>query len=193
MRIVGGMWRGKTFDAPEGRGTRPTTDRMREALASMILSAMGLNLEGCSVLDAFAGSGAVGLELLSRGARRCTFCERDRRASALVRRNCKALGVPSAAFDVVGGDVCRLPQRAPRQGVPYDIVFLDPPYAMPAKDVSSLVAGLDAAHMLAASCLVVYERSSDGAKLELEGFEELRSKRHGGTCIDLLQKERSNE
>ena len=97
MRIVGGKWRGRQIEAPEGRGTtRPTTDRTREAIASMILSARGLDLTGDSVLDAFAGSGAMGLELLSRGASHATFVDRDRRAAARVRRSAEALGAGEA-------------------------------------------------------------------------------------------------
>ena len=91
MRIVGGKWRGRQIEAPEGRGvTRPTTDRMRESMASMILSARGLDLSGESVLDAFAGSGAMGLELLSRGAAHATFVDRDRGAVARLRRSAQA-------------------------------------------------------------------------------------------------------
>ncbi len=188
MRIVGGMWRGKAFDAPQGRSTRPTSDRMRESLASMILSAKDLDLDGCSVLDAFAGSGGVGLELLSRGASFCTFCEKDPKAAALVRKNCKALGAQPATWHVVTGDVHRLVGRAQCAGTPFDIVFLDPPYAMPVLEVASLLQELDRAHMLAPSCLVVYERSSDAASLEAGGFSVVRSKRHGTTCVDMLVK-----
>ena len=86
MRIVGGKWRGKPFDAPSGRDvTRPTTDRVREAMASMVLSAYDLDLSGVSVLDAFAGSGAIGLELVSRGAGSATLVDSDRRNAQLLR------------------------------------------------------------------------------------------------------------
>ena len=93
MRIVGGKWRGRQIEAPDGRDvTRPTTDRTREQIASMILSAAGLDLSGTSVLDAFAGSGAMGLELLSRGAARATFLDRDRRAVARIKRTASSPG-----------------------------------------------------------------------------------------------------
>lgn len=193
MRIVGGLWRGKAFEAPQGRSTRPTSDRMRESLASMILSAKDLDLEGCSVLDAFAGSGGVGLELLSRGASHCTFCEKDPKTAALVRKNCKVLGARPGTWSVITGDVRRLASRAGYTGMPFDIVFLDPPYAMPAYEVASLLLGLDCAHMLGSSCLVVYERSIDGDALEAEGFGMVRTKRHGTTCVDVLEKETGNE
>lgn len=93
MRIVGGEWKGHPIEAPEGRDvTRPTTDRVREAVSSMLMSARGLTLDGASVLDAFAGSGALGLELLSRGAAHATFVDLDRGACARVRRNAPRWG-----------------------------------------------------------------------------------------------------
>ena len=88
MRIVGGEWRGRPIESPRGRDiSRPTTDRVREAIASMLESALDGGVEGSRVLDAFAGSGALGLELLSRGASHVTFFDLDRGASALVQRN----------------------------------------------------------------------------------------------------------
>ena len=188
MRIVGGIWRGRTFEAPQGRDTRPTTDRMRESLASTILAAFDLDLTDCSVLDAFAGSGGVGLELLSRGARHCTFCERDRRTAALIQRNCKSLGASKDVYDVVAGDVWRLLEKAYLPGAPFSLVFLDPPYAMRASRVGELVGDLDKVGALGDSCVIVYERSRDGDELGVAGFEFLRSKRHGGTCVDVLKK-----
>ena len=188
MRIVGGIWRGRSFDAPTGRETRPTTDRMRESVASMILSALDLDLSNCSVLDAFAGSGGMGLELLSRGARHCTFCERDRKTAQLIKKNCKTLGASGAMASVVVGDVARIAHKGEVAGSPFSLVFLDPPYAMPAADVAAVVEGLSKAGVLTSDCLVVYERAKDGGQLELAGFVSQRSKRHGGTCIDVLQR-----
>lgn len=186
MRIVGGTLRGRSFEAPEGRDTRPTTDRMRESIASMVLSARGLDLGGCSVLDAFAGSGGMGLELLSRGAGRCTFVERNRRAAQVVRRNCAALLDDRQSWKVLVADVGRC-AGWPMAGAPYDIVFLDPPYAKPAQEVSSLVARLAKGGHLAQGCLVVYERSADGPALEVDGAQALKSRTHGGTCVDVLR------
>ena len=188
MRIVGGMWRGRSFEAPEGRATRPTTDRMRESLASMILSACGLSLANVSVLDAFAGSGGMGLELLSRGAKHCTFCERDPRTAGVVRRNCMALGVPRSDYAIVVCDVMRFAACEGAPGAPYDIVFLDPPYAMGVQEVAKLVRTLVGTEALLDQALVVYERSLKGDPLELEGFVAVRQKRQGSTCIDMLQR-----
>lgn len=186
MRIVGGTWRGRQIVAPEGRGTRPTTDRMRETIASMVLSACDLDLSGMRVLDAFAGSGGVGLELLSRGAAHCTFCERDGRAAALVRRNCEALGADKRSWDIVRGDVRRLAERGLPQGGRLEIVFLDPPYAMPAEEVSALVGGLVEAGLLGAGCVIVYERAASAPELRLDGLTLVRSRTHGGTSVDVM-------
>ena len=171
MRIVGGQWRGHPIEAPDGRDvTRPTTDRVREAVSSMLLSARGLSLDGARVLDAFAGSGAMGLELLSRGAAWCTFVDLDRGASALA---------------VVRGDAMRL-AGAGIQGVPFDVVVLDPPYATDAALVSGLVEALDQAGSLSADALVLYERSASAPALAPAGFVSLKQKRYGQTAVDLL-------
>lgn len=188
MRIVGGIWRQRSFEAPSGRSTRPTTDRMREAIASMVLSAAGLDLDGIAVLDAFAGSGAVGLELLSRGAASCTFCERDRKTAALIRANCESLGVDAGMWRVACGDVMRLAPRG-LWGAPFGIVFLDPPYAVCADDVSALVLSLLQTGQLAPGCLLVYERSAKGAKIDVPGAQELRSRVMSSSCVDLLRLE----
>ena len=189
MRIVGGTYRGKSIEAPRGRETRPTTDRMRESIASMVLSAQGLDLSECDVLDAFAGSGAMGIELLSRGARSCVFCERDRRAANVVKSNCKSVGLPRGSFRVVCMDSLRLPSSSAIASERFSVVFLDPAYAMDAEDVSQLVCDLLAQGRLANECLVVYERASDRPQLTITSIRMQRSKTHGTTSIDLLRLE----
>ena len=119
MRIIAGNWRGRPIVAPKGQSTRPTSDRAREALFSMLASRVG-SFEGLQVADIFAGSGALGLEALSRGATHCLFIESDRWAIDAIRANLAALGG--------SGDV--RPGRAEhaRFAAPLDLVFLDPPY-----------------------------------------------------------------
>jgi len=188
MRIVGGMWRGRPLEAPDGRDvTRPTTDRTREQMASMVLSAFDLDLSDVRILDAFAGSGAIGLELLSRGAARCTFVDADRKAVARIKRNVSSLGASRAQYDVMGGDVAKLVSRGKLPGAPFSLVVLDPPYAMPASDVTKLMEALAAGGMLEADALVLYERASSGAQLSLAGATQLKSKSHGTTAVDLLR------
>lgn len=186
MRIVAGRWRGRPIEAPQGRGTtRPTTDRNREALASMILSAVGLDLTGLSVLDAFAGSGAMGFELLSRGAARATFVERDRRVAGIVRRTAAALGAAPGEARVVAGDVLALAARG-LPGAPFDVVFLDPPYALDTARVSALVDALAETGQLAPGAIVVYERASEAPGLTSPSLGEPRTRTHGITAVDLM-------
>ena len=187
MRIVGGRWRGHPIEALEGPDvTRPTTDRTREQMASMVLSAFGLDLSEVSVLDAFAGSGAIGLELLSRGARRCTFVDMDRKAAARVRRNAEALGAMRQEFAVVTGDVAKLVARGPLPNAPFSLLVLDPPYAMPVAQVANLVEGLAASGQLAPGAVVLYERASKAEGLALAHARIEKSKSHGTTAVDLL-------
>ena len=189
MRGVGGKWGGRPLESPEGRGvTRPTTDRNREAMASKILSARGLDLGGASVLDAFAGSGAMGIELLSRGAARCTFIDQDARAVARVRRNLARVGAERGEYAVIRGDACQLAERGRIAGAPFDVVFLDPPYALSASVVSAMLEHLIEHGALRPEATVVYERAAEALGLSVLGLVPLRTKRYGITCVDLLEK-----
>ncbi|MGX6447402.1 16S rRNA (guanine(966)-N(2))-methyltransferase RsmD [Patulibacter sp. S7RM1-6] len=123
MRVVAGVHRGRRLAAPPGEGTRPTSDRVREALFS-ILGPLG----GARVLDLYAGTGALGIEALSRGAAHATFVERDRRALAALRGNLEALRLGADEARVVAIDSLRHVRDAARRGEAYDLVLLDPPY-----------------------------------------------------------------
>ena len=120
MRIIAGEWRGRVIEAPPGRSTRPTADRVRETLFSMLTSRLG-SFEDLRVADLFAGSGALGFEALSRGAQSATFVENDSAAAAAIRRNADKLGV---AVRVLAGSALSLPRSEP-----FDVIFADPPYA----------------------------------------------------------------
>ncbi|HLO20009.1 MAG TPA: 16S rRNA (guanine(966)-N(2))-methyltransferase RsmD, partial [Sphingomicrobium sp.] len=122
MRIIAGEWRGRTIEAPPGLATRPTADRVRETLFSMLASRLG-NFEDLRVADLFAGSGALGLEALSRGAASATFVESDAKATAAIRRNAEMLGAGDRAR-AVAGSALSLPRSDP-----FDLIFADPPYA----------------------------------------------------------------
>ncbi len=121
MRIIAGEWRGRKLVAPEGRQTRPTADRTRETLFSMLASRLG-SFEGLKVADLYAGSGALGFEALSRGAEHATFVETDRAALKAIEVNAKALG-PNDRIAVRAISATTLPA-----GQPFDLVFADPPY-----------------------------------------------------------------
>ena len=122
MRVIAGTWRGRKLVAPKGDVTRPTADRTRETLFSMLVSRLG-SLEGLAVADLFAGSGALGIEALSRGAASCLFVEQDRAALDALRANLSGLGIGRAG-EVRAGSVLALGAVA----APLDLILLDPPY-----------------------------------------------------------------
>ena len=122
MRIIAGEWRGRVIEAPPGQSTRPTADRVRETLFSMLASRLG-SFEDLRVADLFAGSGALGFEALSRGAASATFVESDAKAAAIIRRNADKLGA-AHRIQVVGGSALALPRSEP-----CDLILADPPYA----------------------------------------------------------------
>ncbi len=189
MRIVAGSLRGKAIDAPSGSNTRPTTDRVREALFSSLFSQRG-GFEGAIVLDAFAGSGALGLEALSRGAQSCTFYERDAKACGVLRRNVKSCALSSQQALVVQRDVMLSP---PRPGhAPFDLVFLDPPYAYEPEGILGMVATLHAEGTVSDDALIVYEHAL-ASKDELlaaashNGFSARTHKKYGKTGVSILE------
>jgi 16S rRNA (guanine966-N2)-methyltransferase len=136
MRIIAGRWRGRPLDVPPGQATRPTSDRAREGLFSMLASRLG-SFEDLTVADLFAGTGALGLEALSRGAAHCTFVEKDRVALDILRRNLDRLGAGERA-ELRASAVEHMP--APAR--PFDLILMDPPYgaglAQPALDRAAL-------------------------------------------------------
>lgn len=189
MRIIAGQFRGRTLAAPKGDGTRPTTDRVRESLMSAVFSQRG-GFEDAVVLDAFAGSGALGLEALSRGAARAVFYECAPEAAKVVQKNVANLGLEPARATVTRADVI---ERAPQFArPPFDLIFLDPPYAYDATAVLGMAAGLVERGVAAPDALVVYEHSLAGndaaalAAAEL-GFELASRKKYGDTTVDVLR------
>lgn len=191
MRIVAGEWKGRAIEAPSGRDTRPTTDRVREALFSALWARLG-GFEGLRVLDAFAGSGALGLEALSRGAARCVFFDADEHARKAVRRNAGALKLSPERFELRGGDVFAAARAGGIAGGPFGLVLLDPPYAVPAAQVAGLCADLAARGALAPGALVSYEhaRGADGevdrAFADMPGFARSAAKSYGKIAVALL-------
>ena len=192
MRIIAGELRGRSITAPQGMGTRPTTDRVRESIMSMVYSARD-GFEGAAVLDAFAGSGALGLEAISRGADRAVFCDSDAGALRTVQANVKACGLGAERARTVSGDALASVPRLARFG-PFDLVFLDPPYACDPADIMGMVQRLDREGCLCPDALVVYEHGiSDGrsalAAAEAAGFRARKNKKFGETAVDLLVRE----
>lgn len=175
-RVIAGAAGGRRLAVPPGNGTRPTSDRAREGLFSSWQAQLG-TLHGVRVADLYAGSGAVGLEALSRGASHALLVEADARAARTVRENVRALGLPGAevrtgrAEQVAAGP-------APEQ--PYDIVFLDPPYAVTDDDLREILLTLRRGGWLAGDALATVERSTRGGAFDWPGgFEAVRARRYG--------------
>ena len=178
-RIIGGSAGGRRITTPRGSHTRPTSDRVREALFSAVESWCG-SLHGLRFLDLYAGSGAVGLEAWSRGAGIVTLVEQDRRTAALIGENARALGFPRA--NVVAAPVAGTLQRPPT--APYDIAFLDPPYPLDEEAVAHDLTALMAHDWLVPGALVVVERSSRSPEPGWPGsFTDVRQKRYGETVL----------
>lgn len=152
MRIIAGAFKGRRLKTPSWEGVRPTSDKLRETLFNVLAP----RIEGARVLDGFAGTGASGIEALSRGAAHVTFIERDRRAAALIASNLAICGVKEG-YTIECGDVASVLRRAPADPE-FDLVLLDPPYdADPDTVVQALRA---AAGRMAADALLVLERAS---------------------------------
>src|SRR6185436_801918 len=127
MRIIAGKYRGRRLKSPPSLGTRPTSDRLRETLFNILAP----RIEGARFLDLCAGSGAVGIEALSRGASHVTFADRSRKMYALIETNLKLLDVSDDAVEVVGREALDLLRRTIKdEAGPFDLIFFDPPYAM---------------------------------------------------------------
>ncbi|MBE1546899.1 16S rRNA (guanine(966)-N(2))-methyltransferase RsmD [Mycobacterium sp. OAS707] len=160
-------------------GTRPTTDRVRESLFNVL--AARVDFAGASVLDLYAGSGALGLEALSRGATSAVFVESDQRAAAVIAKNIASLGVAA--------DVRRAPVAAVlsgRAGRSVDLVFADPPYEVPAAEIEAMLTALVDGGWVRDGSVVIVERGTSGPELAWpDGWEAWRSRRYGDTRIEL--------
>lgn len=179
-RVIAGSAGGRRLAVPPGNGTRPTSDRAREGLFSTWEALLG-TLDGIRIADLYAGSGAVGLEALSRGAVHALLVEADPKAVRTVRENAGAVGLPGAevrtgrAEQVVSG---------PAPADPYDVVFLDPPYVVTDDDLREILLTLRSRGWLGEGALVTVERATRGGEFVWpEGFEPLRSRRYGEATL----------
>ena len=178
-RVIAGSAGGRRLAVPPGRTTRPTSDRAREGIFATVGSVLG-PLDGLRVADLYAGSGAVGLEALSRGAAHALLVESDPKAVRTIRANVAALGLPGAV--VVADRVERVVAAACAE--PYDLVFLDPPYALAGEEVTAVLAALREHGWLAPDALVAVERESRGAPVIWpSGYEMDRVRRYGEASV----------
>lgn len=183
MRIVAGRFRGRALVAPSGAGTRPTSDRLRESIFN-ILSHGDFPLENARVLDLFAGTGALGLEAISRGARFALFVEEDANARAAIRANIEALGL-TGATKLFRRDAADLGPMPPSAGGPFDLIFADPPYG---KDLAvPALASARAGGWLASGAIAVVETATDDTFETPAGFELVQSRAYGDTTVRLLR------
>lgn len=178
-RVIAGSAGGRHLTVPPGTGTRPTSDRAREALFSSWEAQLGgaAGWQGARLLDLYGGSGAVGLEALSRGAGHVLLVEADQRAARVIERNVHSLGLRGA--EVRTGKAEQI-LAGPAPQLPYDVAFLDPPYAVTDDALREILITLRARGWLAEGALVTVERSTRGGDFRWpEGYEEVRSRRYG--------------
>jgi 16S rRNA (guanine966-N2)-methyltransferase len=179
MRIVGGKNRGHSLAGPAGSATRPTSDRVREALFNILAHGVpGFRIEEARVMDLFAGTGALGFEALSRGARFCQFVEESGEARGIIRRNADALGVIGQC-KIWRRDATRLGPCAPQ--TPFDLVFADPPYGkgLGEQGLAALIAG----RWLAPGAVVVLEEAEKTVISPIAGVELLQTRTYGDTQV----------
>lgn len=179
-RVIAGAAGGRRLAVPPGDGTRPTSDRAKEGLFSTWVSLRG-TLAGARVLDLYAGSGAVGLEALSRGAAHVLLADAEPKAARVIRENVAALRLPGA--EVRSGRAGKVVAGPPPEQR-YDVVFLDPPYDVPDADLREILLTLLANDWLAAEALVTVERRTRGGVFGWpDGFADLRSRRYGEATL----------
>ncbi|HLF21245.1 MAG TPA: 16S rRNA (guanine(966)-N(2))-methyltransferase RsmD [Aestuariivirga sp.] len=179
MRIVGGKFKGRSIAAPSGQATRPTSDRVREAIFNILAHGIaGFGLEGARVLDLFAGTGAMGLEALSRGARFCQFVDDSAAARGLIGGNADGLGVIGQC-KIWRRDATKLGPCAPQP--PFDLVFADPPYnkGLGERALASLVTG----GWLAPGAVVVLEEAEKADVAEVPGLALLDRRVYGDSQV----------
>jgi len=180
MRIIAGEFKGRALQGPEALGTRPTADRVREALFSHLEARLG-GLEGLRVLDAFAGTGALGLEALSRGAAHCVFVETDPAALTVLRANIGHCGADSRAT-VRRGNAFVLAARLATAD-PFDLVLLDPPYRTPAEEVIRLLEALRQEGAIKPGAYIIYEHERRTPPVWPACYDEVHQARYGKTFL----------
>lgn len=183
MRVVGGRLKGRNIASPASRDIRPTQDRLREALFNILVHAYDDPIDGARVLDLFAGTGALGIEAVSRGAAFTLFVDNGAEARALLRNNVEALGL-GGVTKVYRRDATNLGPAYPVE--PFSLVFLDPPYGKGLSETA--LASLRDGGWLVPSALLVVEESKAAAFKAPEGFEELERRAYDDTEFVFLRR-----
>ena len=185
MRIAGGIYGSRTIEVPKSGEIRPTQERVREALFSMLMS----DVDGARFLDLFAGSGAVGLEALSRGCKSAAFVERDKRHASIIKKNIAALGADVAAkSSVIVSDAYKYIATPSRE--PFDIVFADPPYALgEERGYAQVLADLAKNNIVREGGIFVAEMSAPQDAEEIAGWELLKTRKYGKSALCIWRRE----
>ncbi len=180
MRIIGGSFSGRRIIAPKGTVSRPTTDRTRESLFNILSSRDDIDFDGARVIDLFAGSGALGIEALSRGAAWCLFVDTDTAARGAIRDNIEALGL-FGCTRIHRRSASALGDKPASSGQPFNLAFLDPPYhkelAAPALET------LDSGGWLSPGALIIVEQAATETPVQCGGFDEFDRRKYGDTQI----------
>ena len=185
MRIISGTFSGRRIAAPKGDATRPTADRTREALFNILAARADINLEGARVIDLFAGSGALGLEAMSRGAAWCLFVETDTRARGVIRENVETLGL-FGRTRIHRRSASALGVKPAGVGPPFTLAFLDPPYGKGL--VPAAMETLSSGGWLAPGAVLVAEQGAREDPADADGFEETDRRRYGAAQIGVYRK-----
>ena len=181
MRIIGGTYRGKKLITPANDQIRPTTDRMRETLFNMLEHGTGPGIRGSNILDLFSGTGALGIEALSRGAAHVTFIDNSQRSMLLTKQNTALIKSPENTTYVIMDGTTLINTRGP-----YDIIFIDPPYHK--KMMTPALLNLHTQNLLSENGLVIIEYPT-GEDIDFtDNFVEIKSKKLGEASFSLLEK-----
>ncbi len=183
LRIVGGNMSGRRIAAPLGKHTRPTSERVREGIFNVLRTQ--LRLEGARVLDLFAGSGALGIEALSRGAAQVTLVESHGRTAGVIKTNLKRLGIDAQAARVITAPVESWLAKS-KPAAPFSLVLLDPPYDY--SDHDRLLALLASAPAVSADAVIVLETGRDRSLAPPSSLDLIRTKRYGDTKVSFFRK-----
>lgn len=181
MRVIAGKYGSRHIASGRGIALRPTSDRLRETLFDILQA----RIEGSFLVDGYAGTGAVGIEAVSRGARRVAFLEHHRTALALIRKNLEGLGIREGV-EILGGDVCRGLENLAKRGTPADILFFDPPYAEK-EEYDRVLETLGGSRLVAPDTLIIFERAR---KTRLDAkcgpLKRVRTVEQGDAALDFF-------
>lgn len=187
MRITGGDLRGRTLAAPSDMAVRPTSDKVRQAVFNILAHndfGCGFALEGAAVVDLFAGTGAMGIEAISRGGRFCLFVEEAAEARALIRKNVEAFHL-TGVTKIWRRDATDLGPMSAGSGGPFDLVFLDPPYRK--NLIPPALAALRGGGWLAKDAILAAECAADEDLPDMDGFAGLDDRVYGETRVKVLR------